>query len=115
MEGKLKALFYCSIISLFTVTLQAQDWQTFGYEKLPGAEYLLHLDFLSSDIGWVVGESGRIYKTEDGGENWIDQSLSAAIEINQVQFLDEQNGYINTEVGIQLTSSSRIFSFPESN
>lgn len=104
MESKLKTLFYYSIFFLFPVTLQAQDWQLFGYEKLPGAEYMLNLHFLSSDTGWVVGQSGRIYKTLDGGRTWIDQSLAGDIKINQVQFLDEQNGYINTEVGIQRTA-----------
>ena len=104
MESKLKALFYYSIIFLLPVTLQAQDWQLFGYEKLPGAENMLNLHFLSSDTGWVVGESGRIYKTLDGGRTWLDQSLAGDIKVYQVQFLDEQNGYINTEAVIQRTA-----------
>lgn len=103
MERKLGILLCKLTLLLLGNTGQAQDWQIFGYEKLPGAEYMLYLDFLTSDTGWVVGESGRIYKTEDGGQTWINQSLSADIEINQVQFIDEQNGYINTETGIHRT------------
>lgn len=104
MERKLGILLCNLILLLPWKTGQTQDWQIFGYEKLPGAEYMLDLDFLTSDMGWVVGESGKIYKTVDGGQTWIEQSLSADIEINQVQFLDEQYGYINTGAGIHRTA-----------
>jgi photosystem II stability/assembly factor-like uncharacterized protein len=37
--------------------------------------YLTDMFFLNSDIGWVVGNEGKLFKTTDGGVSWTDKSL----------------------------------------
>jgi photosystem II stability/assembly factor-like uncharacterized protein len=48
-----------------------QTW-TDGNTQMP---YPLNgVDFVSARTGWVVGDRGSIYRTEDGGANWQKQN-----------------------------------------
>jgi photosystem II stability/assembly factor-like uncharacterized protein len=49
---------------------------------------------LSSEEGWVVGEEGTILHTTNGGLTWMKQRSGTQSALNDVQFLDEQEGWI---------------------
>jgi photosystem II stability/assembly factor-like uncharacterized protein len=49
--------------------------------------------FINKEIGWVVNGSGRIYKTTDGGETWIQQRNSPGTYFRSVAFVNEQTGF----------------------
>ncbi len=49
--------------------------------------------FVNKDVGWVVNGSGRIYKTTDGGENWIQQKNSPGTYFRSVAFINDQIGF----------------------
>ena len=56
--------------------------------------------FLNGDLGWAAnGPSGEVYKTTDGGMNWTYQ-FSANAYIRNIEFIDENIGFIGTLDGV---------------
>lgn len=49
--------------------------------------------FIDSLTGWVSSDSGKIYHTPDGGENWILQYANDSLTIVDLFFLNEQFGW----------------------
>tara|TARA_Y100001970_G_scaffold1194_1_gene1402 strand:+ start:2349 stop:6983 length:4635 start_codon:yes stop_codon:yes gene_type:complete len=65
-----------------------------------GAQNLSAVHFVNSNTGWVVGQSGKILKTTDGGLNWTDQTSSATnnsggapSNLNDIFFINSSTGY----------------------
>ena len=59
---------------------------------ISNVRYLHDLYFLNENIGYAVGELGRIMKTVDGGHNWTMQNSGIYI-LYDIFFLDEKTGY----------------------
>jgi hypothetical protein len=51
-------------------------------------------------VGTVVGVAGRVLRTIDGGNSWVDQSVSPPVTLNAVSFYDEQTGIVVGGIGI---------------
>jgi photosystem II stability/assembly factor-like uncharacterized protein len=49
--------------------------------------------FTSSSTGWVVGDSGRIYQTKNGGWEWESQTSNVMTDLSIVRFTDQMNGW----------------------
>ncbi len=49
--------------------------------------------FVTPKIGWVVGESGLILHTRDGGQTWLSQHSGSKAELFAVIFRDERRGW----------------------
>ena len=45
------------------------------------------------DTGVIVGEFGKILKTVDGGQSWVDKSSDRGITLLAVAFSDDLNGF----------------------
>ena len=78
--------------------------------------------FLNDNIGWSCGSLGVIYKTTNGGTNWVYQYANTLQELNTIQFFDENTGYISGPgvilktttggtIGINTISSEIPFSY----
>ena len=50
--------------------------------------------FLNQDTGWVIGNSGKILKTTNGGIDWIAQQSNLNSVLRSVFFLNKDTGYI---------------------
>ena len=44
--------------------------------------------------GWIVGDSGIILNTDDGGVTWTDQNSGTANRLTDVCFVDPEKGWI---------------------
>ncbi len=55
------------------------------------------VSFSDSSIGYAVGPYGMIFKTTNGGLDWLDQSINLEYFFNSVSFIDSNRG---TAVGI---------------
>lgn len=53
----------------------------------------LALSFVSRTIGWIVGRTGMIRKTTDGGFTWQQQPSGTTYTLWDVQFLDSLKGF----------------------
>ena len=61
------------------------SWEALGGTGNAGC---LDIDFTSKDIGTVVGQSGFIARTTDGGRTWQDQDAGVRVVIEGVSFCD---------------------------
>jgi len=58
--------------------------------------------FLNPDTGYVAGDSSKVFKTTDGGNNWISQSLNTtadSLRLNCIEFLNDSFGVIGSRFG----------------
>lgn len=54
--------------------------------------------FINDDVGWVVGHSGVLLKTTDGGDNWTPKSVDGiSLKIWSLWFIDNSTGWVCTE------------------
>jgi len=68
-----------------------------GLTFIQDAEDLNDIAVLDDQTYIAVGESGKIFKTVDGGENWKLIPSNTDKNLLKVHFWDSQNGYINIE------------------
>ncbi|MCH8330979.1 MAG: T9SS type A sorting domain-containing protein [Bacteroidetes bacterium] len=64
------------------------------------------IHFVNHDTGFVVGDSGTILKTIDGGATWNPQSSATTEELNDVHFRNASRGYIVGNNGVVLTTTN---------
>ena len=77
-----------------------ETWTWRKYEHPTG---FLDVQFVSPNVGWVVGKSGTIWKTVDGGNVWTPQSSQLSGSLRSVHFIDENVGWVGGSQGIQRT------------
>jgi photosystem II stability/assembly factor-like uncharacterized protein len=72
-------------------------WAQYTWTNLPSAPFNSAkqdgIFFLNRDTGWAVNGSGRIFKTLNGGSNWIQQKNSPGTYFRAVTFLNSQIGF----------------------
>lgn len=97
---KLRSLIIIYFLFINVGLIRGQYWEMYDYE-IPTEEHAFILvQFITPEIGWVIGRSGKIYYTDNAGQSWVDKSLEGNNTINAVQFLDENRGYLSTESGL---------------
>lgn len=62
------------------------------------------LHMLNRYFGVAVANNGGVFKTNDGGKNWLDFNVSEAgtADLSDVHFIDTKTGYIIGEGGLML-------------
>jgi hypothetical protein len=66
------------------------------------------------DILFVCGKEGKIFKSADGGDNWIEQFTNITENLNAIDFINDTVGYSVGENGtILFTSNGGISSVEE--
>ena len=68
----------------------------FEYFQLPQAVSLRGLDSYSSQVCWVSGSGGSVFRTNDGGEHWIDVSPASydSLDFRDIQVFNEDAAII---------------------
>ena len=51
-------------------------------------------EFVDENNGYICGGDGAFIKTEDGGSSWIDISLNNTMQLRNIFFIDENNGWM---------------------
>jgi len=74
---------------IFKTTDVGNSWEL---NFIPG-NYLRSLHFADANTGYVVGLNGAIYKTTNGGEDWIANSSGVDVHLYSVFFTDANTGY----------------------
>jgi len=64
------------------------------------------VSFSAANTGFVVGDSGKIYKTTDNGLSWNTQSSSTTVNLYSVSFPSMNTGYSVGGSGIVLRTSN---------
>ncbi|NHM07359.1 hypothetical protein G4D82_09015 [Flavobacterium sp. CYK-4] len=88
-----KALLTVVLLSIFALT-QAQPY---NWSNLPNAPYNTSkqdgIFFLNQNLGWAVNGSGKIFKTQDGGNTWIQQKNAPGTYFRSIAFVNDQIGF----------------------
>ena len=76
-------------------------------DPVEGDAAIQAIAFPTAQIGIAVGDRGAVWRSEDGGQNWVGQSLPTDAHFTSVYFLDQRFGWISGEVYEPLTHRSR--------
>ena len=78
------------IAGCLSISMHAQ------WELIPSgtSATLYDVQFPSTSTGYIVGDSGIIMKTIDGGDSWTRSQIDPDYKYNAVSFLDANNGFI---------------------
>jgi photosystem II stability/assembly factor-like uncharacterized protein len=85
---------------LFLSSNTLSQWQLVN--PLPFEENINSSFFINRYIGWVACNHGEIYKTTDGGSNWIHQNSGTVNGLSSIFFVNENVGFITGWNGIIL-------------
>lgn len=58
-----------------------------------------HAFMLNETTGFVCGENGVLFKTEDGAETWMPLNVGVSPALNSVYFIDKMRGWIAADGG----------------
>ena len=75
-----------------------------SWTEMPSIPLPWHADkamiYVDQTTAFSLGASGMIFKTMDGGINWLPKKIAIfSANVYKAQFLDVQNGYVLTNVG----------------
>lgn len=89
--------------NLFVISIKSQvNWRSLNSGT---TETLTYVDFINESTGFVVGNSGTILKTNDGGENWTKLNSGTNATLYTVSFFNDNIAYVCGEGGTILKSS----------
>lgn len=77
---------------LFSFSDGHSQWKSI-YEQ-DSTTSLFDLSFVTDSLGWVVGDSGTVLKTEDGGKSFTKQATGTDRKLYGVDFQDPSKGWI---------------------
>ena len=59
--------------------------------------------FTDGKRGWMGGDGGLVYRTEDAGRTWVRQTVGTTEQINDLFFRDKEDGYLVAGSAIYVT------------
>ena len=100
-KSKIIFYFFFTIISVAGVVVQTNQWQSTSITSNTGNQRFDDVFFLNENLGWAAnGFNATVYKTTDGGLNWVKQfdedDLGIDIYLRNIVFLDENIGFLGT-------------------
>lgn len=89
------------IINIFCPNLKAQ-WVSATLEVAGGND----IQFFDENTGWLVGSSGIIKKSTNGGANWVTQTSNTTEFLYRVKMLNSNTGYACGDRGVILKTTN---------
>jgi photosystem II stability/assembly factor-like uncharacterized protein len=96
---KTRRLRQAALALAFTIALVAAARADEPWIKLPTAPYTLNnkqdaIAFADALTGWYGNGTGRIYRTDDGGEAWTAIWTKQGTYVRALEFADAQTGFL---------------------
>lgn len=89
--------------------------QTYPWHKLDTVPYRGKQDdifFINPEIGWYVNGAGKIYKTIDGGQTWVEKLNQPGTYFRCIGFIDSMKGFagnIGTDYFPDVTDTTPLY------
>src|SRR4051812_41864894 len=97
----MKTVKKISVLLLILLCFQAANAAVNWVKQNSNTFAWLHdVYFLNEQTGWIVGSSGTLLKTTDGGKTWKKQTGVTEDTILQVYFSDDASGWLLCERNI---------------
>ncbi|MFN8274955.1 MAG: T9SS type A sorting domain-containing protein [Flavobacteriaceae bacterium] len=93
------------LLLLFVLTFVMPVYSQWQLQQSGVSVSLNDVYCISENVVVVVGNSGTILKTTDGGEHWIPKTSSTTEHLVKVQFVNANVGYAVSSVGTVLKST----------
>ncbi len=89
----MKRLYFLLIVSVIIIqNTFAQNWT---FQSSNTNQILWSVTFLNENTGIVVGDSGVILKTSNGGNNWLQKNSATENGLALLQFINSNIGYVS--------------------
>lgn len=98
----MKTVYFILIGSLLLNLSYSQNWFALNSGT---SNDLNSVYFVNLKTGYIVGETGTILKTENGGNDWVVQNSPTENSLNSVYFIDSKIGYIVGDIGTILKTT----------
>jgi photosystem II stability/assembly factor-like uncharacterized protein len=101
-----KTIFLLLLFSFLSCAdVLAQSW---GQWTLSEPKYTYEdfraIFFIDTLQGWAGDEAGRVFHTTDGGESWYLQATGLGGGIYDIQFIDQNEGWMAAFIGLWHTT-----------
>ena len=84
-----------------------KTWTKINSPQLPNNLGLSYCHFLDESTGWVTqGRGNLVYFTDNGGQSWHQITVSGAINITQIRFMNKETGFVCAENGLFRTKDA---------
>ena len=110
MKCVFRFLFLASILVVFAGPANAQ-WERVFEQKTK--KDLNAIYFVDREIGWVAGDSGLIFSTGSGGDNWAELKSGVNFSLSDIFFRDRSEGWMVAQGGRVLYSEDAGISWKE--
>jgi len=77
---------------------------TCSVQNISAKGLITGIDFLNRDTGYVCDNGGNVFKTIDGGSNWLN-IFTNSISLSDIRFFDSNNGIVIGYYGLALKTS----------
>ena len=72
--------------------VRAQGWVPL--KKFIEGKDLTVVFFVDPDHGWIGGDGGTVFHTEDGGQTWSQQTIDTTDNVNDIYFRNKEHGFL---------------------
>lgn len=85
-------MIFCISCQKSTEPIGFSEWHLQYENKDDITYYAIH--FIDENHGWIVGYSGTIKRTIDGGNTWVSQQSTTTANLWDISFIDNETGWI---------------------
>ena len=94
--------FLLSLVLMTATAAYSQEWTVLVPQNPPRGRHLHSVYFTAADTGYVVGDTGTILKTADGGTTWSPLNGGTTRDLYSVCFPTVDSGYVAGNAGTAL-------------
>jgi photosystem II stability/assembly factor-like uncharacterized protein len=107
LKNKKLLILYITLLS-YNILFSQAGWIQ---QQINTNNNILGISFINSQTGYAAGWYGTIFKTNDGGANWVNINYSQQLGFQSINFLDTNTGWIFGQNGTILKTINKGISW----
>lgn len=91
----LLGFLFCFMVSTMAFSEDIPiTWKTVKLPEFDSNNVMRRVQFVSDNVGYIAGDRGIMYKTEDGGNTWTQLFTKTTADIEGMYFTDANTGWV---------------------